>query len=72
MAGDNICCASYVENGENMMEKDESNVSSDLEDEAKENPDFVICPEFEFSVSFCTIMFSIASRHLMLFDLQTC
>jgi hypothetical protein len=52
MAGDKICCASYVENGENMMDKDELNVSSDPEDEIKENSEFLIYPEFEFSVRY--------------------
>lgn len=51
MAGDKICCASYVENGENMTDNEESNVNSDLEEEAKDNPEIVECPEFEFSVS---------------------
>ncbi|OXU25103.1 hypothetical protein TSAR_006675 [Trichomalopsis sarcophagae] len=58
MAGDKICCASYVENGENMTEKDESSVHSDMEEEAKESPEFVIqpdYPEFEFSTSACYI-----------------
>lgn len=54
MAGDKICCASYVENGENMMEKDESNVNSESEDEAAKdnNPCNHRCPEFEFSVIY--------------------
>lgn len=57
MAGDKICCAIYVENGENMMEKDESNLNSESEDEAKDGPENHTCSEFEFSVNYFNLIF---------------
>ncbi|XP_014238394.1 uncharacterized protein LOC106660075 [Trichogramma pretiosum] len=68
MAEDNVCRANYLDNGNNdqVIERpDESNLVSDLEDDdddeqlegavALVNPQFLLCPEFEFSTSACYV-----------------